>query len=136
MARPPKPTSLKDIVGTIRPDRVRENEPIPPQGEIVMPAFLKKRALELWEQYAPKVIATGTMTVLDVHLLAEWCQLTVKMERSRTTASERAQRRMIGGELGIGAASRAKIGAGGKRGKVDPADEFFDPPQANEPKAG
>ena len=131
--RRPKPTSLKLVTGNPGKRALPEEgaEPTPPAGDIVAPAFLKKRALELWNEYQPTLSAMGTLTVADVHMLAEWCQLTVKMERNRTTASERAQRRMIGTELGIGAAARAKIGAGGKKPKQDPADEFFDEPKAS-----
>lgn len=125
--RRPKPTALKLVTGNPGKRALPEEgaEPVPPAGEIIRPAFLKKRAAELWYEYAPVCTSMGTLTTADPHLLAEWCQLTVKMERNRTTASERAQRRMIGTELGIGAASRAKIGAGGKRPPADPADAFF-----------
>lgn len=122
--RPPKPTQLKILEGTFRPDRARPDEPQPPAGEIVKPAFLKKRASELWDEYAPLLEKMGTLTCVDPHVLAEWCQLTAKMERNRVSASERAQRRMLGAELGIGAAARAKAGVAPKK-TGDDDDDFL-----------
>jgi phage terminase small subunit len=123
--RPPKPTKLKLLEGTFRPDRARPDEPQPPAGEIVKPAFLKKRASDLWDEYAPLLEKMGTLTVVDPHVLAEWCQLTAKMERNRVSASERAQRRMIGAELGIGAAARAKAGVSPKPKQGDQDEDFL-----------
>jgi phage terminase small subunit len=123
--RPPKPTKLKLLEGTFRPDRARPDEPQPPAGEIVKPAFLKKRPSELWDEYAPLLQKMGTLTVVDPHVLAEWCQLTAKMERNRVSASERAQRRMLGAELGIGAAARAKAGVSTNPKQGDDDDDFL-----------
>ncbi|MGH9419660.1 MAG: hypothetical protein ACRD3J_06790 [Thermoanaerobaculia bacterium] len=123
--RPPKPTQVKILEGTFRPDRARPDEPQPPAGDILKPTFLKKRASELWDEYAPLLEKMGTLTVVDPHVLAEWCQLTAKMERNRVLASERAQRRMLGAELGIGAAARAKAGVTPKAKQGDEDDDFL-----------
>lgn len=125
--RPPTPDSIKQIAGTIRPDRQREDVPIPQPGEVVKPKVLKGRASKLWDEYAPGLIAMGTVTWADVHILAEWCQLTAQWEKEKgeMQAALRTVRKALGTELGIGAVSRVK--AGTKKGKKkDAADEFFE----------
>lgn len=127
MSRRPKPTSLKLLEGTTRPDRDRGPEPEPPEGPIVRPEHVKYRAAELWDQYAPALEAMGTLTVVDVPNFAIWCRLQAKFEEVgvEMSASHLAQLRMIAAGFGMDAAARAKLGAGGGKGQEDPADEFF-----------
>lgn len=124
--RPPKPDAIKHVVGTIRSDRVRENVPVPGEGDVVKPKIVKGRAAKIWDQFAPGLIAMGTLTWADVYTLAEWCQLTAQWEKEGADmqAALRTRRHALGTELGIGAVSRAKAGSK-KREKTDPADEFF-----------
>lgn len=70
--RPSKPTSLKLVDGT-RKDRVNDAEPIPTEADIEPPGWLDPAALDVWEQYAPDLIATKVLTLWDVHAFAEWC---------------------------------------------------------------
>lgn len=119
---------MKVIEGTARADRMPENEPIPPAGEVVRPAYLKYRAAELWDEYAPKLEDMGTLTVVDVPNFGAWCVLMAKFEDHYGTmnASEVAQMRMLAASLGMDASARAKLGTSGKKPKSqDPADEFF-----------
>src|SRR5690606_12320278 len=123
--RKPKPTHLKIVEGTARRDRMPENEPIPPEGEIVRPAYLKYRAVELWDEYAPLLIDMGTLTVVDVPNFAAWCVLMAKFEdhNGDVKASEVAQIRMLAASLGMDASARAKLGNTGSKPKPkDPAD--------------
>ncbi len=126
MSRRPKPTKLKLLEGTSRPDRERPNEPEPPEGKVTRPAFLKYRAAELWDERAPVYVAMGTLTIADQDNFAQWCVLMAEFEKSqeKMQASLLAQMRMLGAGFGMGADARAKLGTGSKA-KPDPADEFF-----------
>lgn len=71
--RRPTPTSLKLVQGTRREDRVNDDEPIPPAGEIIRPAWLKKHAAESWDELAPAAIEMGVLTTADVQTFAAMC---------------------------------------------------------------
>ena len=47
----------------------------PTAGNIACPAFVKHRAAELWNEYAPALIAMRTLTIVDVPNFACWCVL-------------------------------------------------------------
>lgn len=70
--RPSKPTALKLVQGT-RSDRINDREPVPAEAPIDPPFWLDSMALEVWEQYAPDLVATGVLTAWDVQAFAEWC---------------------------------------------------------------
>ncbi|MEX0613907.1 MAG: phage terminase small subunit P27 family, partial [Pirellulales bacterium] len=72
--RLPKPTSLKIIEGTARRDRINENEPVPPEGDVSCPERVQGRARGFWDEHAPVLEAMGLLTVADVPMLAELCQ--------------------------------------------------------------
>lgn len=104
------------------------SEPEPPQGEIKRPAYLKYRAAELWDEYAPALVEMGTLTVVDVPNFAMWCKLAAEFEDNFAgmNASMIAQARMLAASLGMDASARAKLGtSGNKKSQADPADEFF-----------
>lgn len=65
---------MKVIEGTARKDRVNENEPVPPEGDISCPARVKGRAREFWDEHAPYLEQMGLLTVADVPMMAELCQ--------------------------------------------------------------
>lgn len=71
--RPPKPTALKLIEGTARPDRINDREPEPPQGEIKPPKWLVGRSKRLWNEIAPVLDEMGVLTTADPHALALLC---------------------------------------------------------------
>ena len=125
--RRPKPSRLKLVEGTARADRMRAAEPEPPPGEIVRPEFVKYRAAELWNEYAPALVAMGTLTVVDVPNFAIWCVLMAEFEevKAKMKPSGIAQMRMLGASLGMDASARAKLGNGGKAKQDDPANAFF-----------
>lgn len=125
--RRPKPTHLKVLEGTARADRMPTHEPEPPDGDIIRPEFLKYRAAELWDQYAPALVEMGTLTVVDVPNFAAWCVLMARFESSNgdVPASEIAQTRMLAAALGMDASARAKLGTSGKPKAKDPAEKFF-----------
>lgn len=70
-----KPTALKKLQGTYRPDRAPENEPIPlPQDDLSPPDYvIGKEAIECWNDLAPKLHAAGLFTEIDGLMLGQYC---------------------------------------------------------------
>lgn len=70
------PTAIKELKGTLRPCRVKKNEP-KPQGALVPtqpPKSLSKRGQELW-QYALEQMPPHVITAVDGALFERWCTL-------------------------------------------------------------
>lgn len=70
------PTAIKEMKGTLRPCRVKKNEP-KPQGALVPtqpPKSLSKRGKELW-QYALEQMPSHVITAVDGALFERWCTL-------------------------------------------------------------
>ena len=61
-----KPTTLKKLSGTLRPDRVNVAEPRPPPASTYCPRDLPKDARRWWHKIAPVLGELGLLTVLDV----------------------------------------------------------------------
>jgi phage terminase small subunit len=103
-----------------------ENEPVVPEGEIVMPEFLKSREIGLWDEWEPILKAMGTLTVADVPAFARWCVKMAQFEEEKRlmTAADLTQMRQLESDFGMSASARAKLGTGKQKPK-DPADAFF-----------
>lgn len=73
--RPPKPTALKQLHGTLRPDRQVDNEPDPGPAEDMGPPdwLVGEEANELWLELAPKLWKLRLLTDLDRVMLAQYC---------------------------------------------------------------
>lgn len=69
----PKPTRLRVLHGDQK-HRINFAEPVPPEGEITMPADLTERAQRVWSELAPSLRAMGVLTVVDVAALAVLCE--------------------------------------------------------------
>ena len=70
------PTAIKEMKGTLRPCRVKKNEP-KPQGELIAtkpPKTLSKRGQELWK-YALEQMPPHVITAVDGALFERWCTL-------------------------------------------------------------
>lgn len=70
------PTAIKELKGTLRPCRVKKNEP-KPQGELIAtkpPKTLSKRGQELWK-YALEQMPPHVITAVDGALFERWCTL-------------------------------------------------------------
>ena len=70
--RKPKPTHLKALAGTYRPDRANPAEPQPPVGLPEPPAELDAVGRQMWEFVGRELHACGMMTTVDgpqLHLL-------------------------------------------------------------------
>ncbi len=68
----PKPTALKVLQGTDRPDRRAKKEPKPRRGADC-PAWLDKEAKAEWHRIAPELHRLGLLTVVDRSSLAAYC---------------------------------------------------------------
>lgn len=77
----------------------------PDVGAAVKPAYLERnaRASEIYDEMAPRLEVLGTLNSISAPLLARWCCLEAKWERSQTkmTASLISQMRAYETMLGI-----------------------------------
>ena len=72
--RKPKPTALKLIQGTYRPDRANPSEPHPRPVIPPCPKFLQGEAREAYRKTAKKLARIGLLTELDDMALSMLCQ--------------------------------------------------------------
>ena len=72
--RKPKPTNLKLIQGTYRPDRANPSEPKPKAIIPPCPKFLQGDARKQYGKMAKKLARIGLMTELDDMALSMLCQ--------------------------------------------------------------
>jgi len=72
--RPRKPTALKRIQGTLRKDRSKPREWIPPAGAPAMPKTLDARAREVWRECVGLLEPAGILTKADGGALADYCR--------------------------------------------------------------
>ena len=130
-----KPTSLKVLHGTARPDRVNENEPKPRPVSGEKPAAMDYYAEKAWDYLAPKLEKLGVLTEIDTLLFAMFCEAYGRWERSRRRLKdtmkagdnddirrveisvEKAEQsvRLLAGEFGIGAAARSRLSVQGEQ---------------------
>lgn len=134
-----KPTALKVIQGTTRPDRVSENEPAP----VVLtsapnpPAHLDRFGKQAWRDLAPALQRLGLLTEVDLIGLAlvcdaysQWRRASKVLytmdpldERYRSVAVsvERARNdlRLAGNEFGLSPASRSRLSVAPAEGREE-----------------
>lgn len=70
--RPAKPSELKKLQGTYRPDRA-PNEPTPARGRPSCPAELTGAARKEWGRIAKQLDELGLLTQVDRTALAAYC---------------------------------------------------------------
>ena len=68
-----KPTALKKLQGTYRPDRDSRAEP-KSEGHAEPPDFLTKEARMEWDRLAPELEAIGLLTVIDMAVFSVYTQ--------------------------------------------------------------
>jgi P27 family predicted phage terminase small subunit len=71
--RPPKPTAIKRLSGTLRKHRENREEPQPQAGTPEPPANLDERARAQWDYYAPLLAACRVLTLADREALTCYC---------------------------------------------------------------
>ena len=67
-----KPTALKVLEGTFRPDRNR-GEPHPDPGICTCPSWLSKEAKAEWRYIVPRLTKLGLLTYIDKAALVSYC---------------------------------------------------------------
>ncbi|MDP3939686.1 MAG: phage terminase small subunit P27 family, partial [Deltaproteobacteria bacterium] len=136
-ARNNKPTHLHILEGTARKDRHSKSEPKPKPVAGETPKSLDRYGKEAWKRLAPILERIGTLTEADSELFATFCDAYSQWRRatktlrklqpldddyrkvSITVENARKDMRLIGGEFGIGAASRGRITVKGETTKDD-----------------
>jgi P27 family predicted phage terminase small subunit len=78
----PKPTKLKILQGTARPDRIKDNEWQPDEGVLECPSWLCEYGRAEWQHYYP-LLEGGPLTLADRGCLAELCQHLADARRYR-----------------------------------------------------
>jgi hypothetical protein len=130
MGRSRQPASLLEAKNSFlkHPERRRTGEPIPLEGDLVRPEFLKGRAAELFDEISILCAAMGTAAHGDEWELATWCVLEAEFEENprKMFTSRLALKRSCAERFGMaGAGSRAKLAADPKERK-DPAEKYFE----------
>ena len=70
---PPKPSKLKLLEGTYRPDRAANNEPQPKAEHSACPNWLSPDGKKKWKEYAEKLTRLGLLDELSEELFAQYC---------------------------------------------------------------
>jgi P27 family predicted phage terminase small subunit len=83
MGRPPKPTQLHVLDGTLRPDRRHgQGEPTADLGDCSPPAHLSDEARAVWERLAPEMEAKQLLAPRYLELFEAFCSSVVYMRRA------------------------------------------------------
>lgn len=125
--RKPTPTHLKLVKGNPGKRKINAKEPVPP-GQVRRPAFLEGRAAELWDEYAPALVALKVLTPVDAHTFAAWCALTAQFEADPAgmVAAKITQMRGLAASFGLEPSARARLGITGDDDEHrDPAAAYF-----------
>ena len=89
MVNPPKPTKLKVLEGTHRPDRWGDpNHEMSPDGLPVEAVTLDGAAREHWDDVVPVLIQTGVATSADGYALTAMCEAWQLMRESHVLAKQ------------------------------------------------
>jgi P27 family predicted phage terminase small subunit len=146
--RPRKPTHLKVVSGTYRAHRENPDEPEVAGGWPDAPAWLSKRAAEIFEETCERMSGMGTLSTEWSDVIADYASCIEEVELTtgiiedvgrtyttttatgdtmhrprpevamRSDAMKRAQ--SLRAELGLGPAAKSKVGGG----KKSAANEF------------
>lgn len=124
--RKPKPAHLKVVTGNPgrRPIERGEPELFVREEPLAPVKKLTKAQRALWDRFINKA---WWLADHDVPKAFMWTCLQAEFDRapSKMAASKVAQLRLVGSELGMDPASRARLGVGSAP-KTDPAAKFFD----------
>ena len=89
MARPRKPTHLKIVAGTDRPDRRHKHEPQPRGSRLAPPGKLSPRARLAWVKASRLLHEMGVLTVADSFALQALCEAISDEHEARTALAKR-----------------------------------------------
>lgn len=133
MGRNRKPTVVHLLTGyngrTAGNRLLPEGEPTDTEPA-VKPPYLddpeNTKASILWDEYAPALIAMGTLTFTSSPIMATWCVLEAQWRRDPKSMNAALLGKLLecAGKLGMDASSRAKLGVVPKP-KKSKADDYF-----------
>jgi P27 family predicted phage terminase small subunit len=83
----PKPTALRLLHGD-RESRINRNEPIPPDGPPVCPAYVSDEVREIWDYTLANLIHMGIATPADRDALLCYCEAVVTHRRASELLKE------------------------------------------------
>jgi len=70
----PKPSHIKLLEGTFRPDRAPKHEPKPPKGHPACPTGLGRVAKQEWRRIIPQLDEMGILAKCDRAVISAYCQ--------------------------------------------------------------
>jgi phage terminase small subunit len=123
--RIPQPTAIKKQNGITRKDRLNTNEPIPPAGIIVRPAYLNDAAALVWDRLAPLADAMGTLSTADVEALSVLCALLADFHVTRNGKVAGIIKGYLA-DFGFTPASRSRLVSSVTNKPENELEEFFD----------
>jgi P27 family predicted phage terminase small subunit len=145
---PPKPSSLKKLEGTYRPDRAARSEFKPPEGAPACPDYLDSVARAVWDEHAPELVKAKILTIVDGPLFEAFCVNVAMARRLQAMAQDEptvtgsqgqiklnpaagearqhwALARQLGAEFGLSPSSRSRIGTVGRDDQRDATADFL-----------
>jgi P27 family predicted phage terminase small subunit len=155
---PPKPTALKKLEGTFRPDRATTNEVQAPPAAPLRPK-LPRAAAEKWDEIVPLLVERGTLSLEDGAILEGYCRSYDMWVRYQSDAEKKpivktpfgpkvnpaagearkweTRLTAMGDRLGLNAAARSRVSAPEKPKQEDTTEDFlFGPPRLVKGGAG
>ena len=93
--RKPKPTALKLLQGTARPDRMNPREPKPKPVGARCPRHLDGEARVAWYQLQPELRRLGLLTRLSVHWLEGLCYAIANARKEPSARNLLAMNRLL-----------------------------------------
>lgn len=144
-----KPTALKVLQGTARPDRLPENEPKPRPIAPALPRGLSSAARRLWRELAPKLEKLGLLTETDGPLFEALCEAWARYQEARrryrrviravdpvngmttirkaevSVEKAEAALRMLAAEFGLTPASRGRLDVAAEPSEDDAFEAFL-----------
>src|SRR5262245_4073630 len=138
--RPRKPNAVKELLGTMKPHRRNEDEPVVMAADLTCPSGLVGEAKAKWEELAPLLDQSGMLVQTDRDTLKAYCLLWVKflkLERESRTNYKLISRCLavfvqckgIMQELGLTPAGRSRIKAIPKTDTRTNLQKFLDLPR-------
>lgn len=112
MARPKKPTALKELNGSAKhdPQRINKNEPVPSRGIGPPASILSKYEQDVWDEVVGQMYA-GVLGEADRIALEMMCRLIAEMRLNfeEMTAAKITQLSQLLGRFGMTPSDRTKI---------------------------
>ena len=87
--RKPVPTPLRVVRGNPGKRPLPQNEPVPPAGEMLCPAWVQGRAKDIWHELRPVLEGMRVLTLADAAMFAVLCETQAEFIEARLDVRER-----------------------------------------------